>query len=190
MKKIDHVLKVLAIPGSLRRGSCNRQLLHAAVALSPPTLSIEVHDGLQDIPLFNEDSEMLEPAAVKKLRAKVAAAHGVLIATPEYNQSFPGVLKNAIDWLSRPPSEALANLPVALAGATTGRWGTRLAQSHLRHVLYACEAAVMPQPSLFIAGAQTLFTNDGRVMDGVVERSIRELLVAFEKWIRTVRVSA
>jgi chromate reductase len=166
-------MKVFAIPGSLRRGSHNRRLLEAAATVAPPGMQVSVGD-LAGVPPFDEDLEP-GPGAVAALRAEVRGADGLLIATPEYNQSFPGVLKNAIDWLSRPaPDEPLDGKPVALLGATPGRWGTRLAQAGLRQVLAATGARVLPAPMLFIAGAAEA--------PPPVE-PLRALLVAFAAWI-------
>lgn len=174
------MLSALAIAGSLRRGSLNRRLLEHAAALAPPELRVVVHPGLGDLPPFDEDLEP-GPAAVAELRRAVAAADGVLLATPEYNQSFPGVLKNAIDWLSRAaPDEPLAGKPVALVGATAGRWGTRLAQAGLRPVLAATGALVLPAPMLFVADGERGL-DDARTADG-----LRRLLAAFATWIARV----
>lgn len=121
-------LRVLAFAGSLRRNSYNRHLIDAATGSAPAGLSLTVHDSIADIPLFNEDLEADAadgPDGVMRLRAAVAAADGVLIATPEYNQSLPGVLKNTLDWLSRNDAalgEVLSGKPVAIMGATPGRW--------------------------------------------------------------------
>jgi chromate reductase, NAD(P)H dehydrogenase (quinone) len=188
MRPLNHPQKtaptVLAIAGSLRRDSFNRRLLEAAAALAGPGLRVELYDQLASVPLFSEDVEAAGvPAGVKHLREQVRRADALFIATPEYNQSMPGVLKNAIDWLSRPPEEVLVNKPVAVIGASAGRWGTRLAQSHLRHVLYATEALVMPQPSLFVAGAGELFDADGRLVDERTSQALQQLLHAFEGWI-------
>src|SRR5207237_7270834 len=140
---------VLAIPGSLRRHSFNRLLLRAATECAPADVEVELYDELATIPLFNEDLEQATPGgppAVQHLRELVTSADGLLIATPEYNQCLPGVLKNVIDWLSRPaPNEVLVDKPIAVIGASSGRWGTRLAQSTLRHVLVATEALVLPK---------------------------------------------
>jgi chromate reductase len=179
--------RVIALAGSLRRGSYNRRLLEAAVALSPTGMAIEVYEGLAEIPLFDDDAEAATaggPEPVRRLRAAIAVADGVLIATPEYNQSFPGVLKNAIDWVSRPgPVEVLAQKPVAVIGATAGRWGTRLAQAGLRQVLAATEARVMPQPALYLADAARAFDAAGRLIDAVASRSLRDVLGAFAVWM-------
>jgi chromate reductase, NAD(P)H dehydrogenase (quinone) len=177
-------MNVLGISGSLRRGSYNRQLLHVAVACAPAGLGIRICDGLAAIPPFDEDIEQEASAAgpVANLRRTVKAADGLLFATPEYNQSIPGVLKNIVDWLSR--DDALVSKPVAVIGATGGRWGTRLAQSTLRHVLYATESRVMPAPTLFLAEAGRAFDADGRFIDTQNTERLREVLTAFAAWIQ------
>lgn len=161
--------RVTALAGSLRRDSYNRRLLEAVRQLAPGNMSIEIFDGLDLVPLFDEDLEREHPAGtdgVQRLRTAVANADGLLIATPEYNQSLPGVLKNAIDWLSRPaPDEVLVGKPVAIAGVSSGRWGTRLAQAALRQVLTATEAVVMPAPGLFIGAAAQQFDANGALID-------------------------
>ena len=181
---------VLAIPGSLRRRSLNRQLLRAAAECAPPDLEVELYDDLPTIPLFDEDLEQATdggPPAVQQLRGRVAAADGLLIATPEYNQSIPGVLKNAIDWLSRPaPNEVLADKPVAVIGASSGRWGTRLAQSTLRHALVATEALVLPKPMLFLRDATTLFDESGGLIHQPTRRQLEAVMASFSSWIALV----
>jgi chromate reductase len=182
-------MAVLGIPGSLRRGSYNRLLLTAAAAMAPAGMTITVTDALRSIPPFDEDLEASGDGleGVERLRREVASADGLLIATPEYNQSVPGVLKNALDWVSRPRfGGVLAGKPVALMGATPGRWGTRLAQSVLRHVLYATESPVLPSPSLFLADAEGLFDASGRLRDGRVSAQLQRLLLAFVPWIDAV----
>ena len=178
-------MKVLALSGSLRRASYNRALLQAALDCAPPSMEIAFADNLGSIPLYNEELEIAGGAeAVVRLRHQVAAADGLLIATPEYNQSIPGVLKNAIDWLSRPaPEEVLIGKPVAVMGASSGRWGTRLAQSALRHVLNATESLVMANPALYVREAERLFDAEGRLIDQATRESLRAVVTAFEKWI-------
>ncbi len=179
---------VLAIAGSLRQRSYNRMLLQTARAVSPPELDIELYADLASIPLFDEDHERQTsggPPSVKRLRAKVKAADGLLISTPEYNQSMPGVLKNAIDWLSRPgPEEVLIEKPVAIVGASGGRWGTRLAQANLRQVLTATESLVMPQPAIFVAESAKVFGDDGALTNDLLRKQLENFLRAFAGWLR------
>ena len=151
------MIRVLGIAGSLRTGSFNRALLDAAAGIAPAGMVIELADIA--LPLFDEDLERAgDPPAVRALRERVRAADGLLIATPEYNRSVPGGLKNAIDWLSRDaPDAVLAGKPVAVIGATPGAWGTRIAKSHLREILTAVEARVLPGPNLFVRHASAAF---------------------------------
>ncbi|WP_017460995.1 NADPH-dependent FMN reductase [Dyella ginsengisoli] len=184
--------RVLCLPGSLRRDSWNRRLLWAAAAHAPATLSLELYEGLGEVPLFDEDSARTRPedlAGVDALRSAVAAADGLLIATPEYNQSLPGVLKNALDWLSldSPQGEVLEQKPVAITGASTGPWGTRLAQTALRQVLHACGALVMPTPTLFVASAASRFDADGRHADEALAVSLHRMTTALDRWIAQLR---
>lgn len=189
----ERKLGILALSGSLRRGSWNRALLEAAVACAPNGMDVHVWSGLGSIPLFNEDDERMDgddPAPVRELRRLVAAADGVLIATPEYNHSMPGVLKNAIDWLSRARPEAvLERKPVAVTGASTGRWGTRLAQAALRQILGATEALLLPAPYLFVGEVARAFDASGRISDPRLGEALGELLVAFGDWIALHRRS-
>ncbi|HET9819345.1 MAG TPA: NADPH-dependent FMN reductase [Rhodanobacteraceae bacterium] len=181
--------RILALPGSLRRASCNRKLLEASVHHAAGSLRIKLFDGLMDVPMFNEDMESVNPlhAGAVHLREAVAGADGLLIATPEYNQSIPGVLKNAIDWLSRSlPEEVLVGKPVAILGASTGRWGTRLAQAALRQTLTAAEAHVMPAPMLFVRDADHVFDGDGALRDAGTSEALRAFLLAFSDWIELV----
>jgi chromate reductase len=179
--------RVLAIAGSLRSGSWNRRLLDAAVECAPAGMTITVYRDLGLIPFFNEDLEHAlngEPDSVRRLRSEIAAADGVLIATPEYNQSIPGVLKNTIDWLSRAtPDEVLAGKPIAIIGASGGRWGTRLAQNALRQTLYATESLLMPTPALFVREAAGLFDDAGRLCDIPTRNSLQAVLDSFANWI-------
>lgn len=180
-------LRVLAVAGSLRRESWNRRLLKAAAEEAPTGMVVTVYDDLASVPLFNEDVEAAgEPDPVHRFRRVVAAADGLLIATPEYNQSVPGVLKNAIDWLSRPPEEVLAGKAVAVIGATPGLWGTRYAQKELRHVLTATESFVLPAPAIYIPSAASLFDETGRLTDPSTRERLGRFLPAFADWIRRV----
>jgi chromate reductase, NAD(P)H dehydrogenase (quinone) len=139
-------MRVLGISGSLRRDSHNTELLRAAASLLPSGVEFELHDGLRDIPPFDDDVRLNEPRpeAVQRLWDEIAAADAVLIATPEYNHSIPGQLKNALDWLSRPLAESpLRNKPVAVVGASTGMFGAVWAQAETRKVLKAIGARVV-----------------------------------------------
>jgi chromate reductase len=186
------VLHVLGIAGSLRQGSYNRRLLDAAAAYAPAGLRVVIYGELASIPPFDEDLERATaggPDSVRRLREQVASAHGLLISTPEYNWSIPGVLKNAIDWLSRPaPDEVLMAKPVAVIGATSGSWGTRLAQAALRQVLTATEAEVLPRPAMFVRHAERLFDPVGRLVDQPTREQLEAVLAAFSHWIERITV--
>ena len=179
---------VLAIAGSLRRDSANRRLIESAAECAPAGLEVRIYRRLGALPLFNEDLEASAFASgpVRELREQVAAAHGLLIATPEYNHSVPGVLKNAVDWLSRPlAGEVLAGKPVAVVGASAGRWGTRLAQAALRQVLYATESLVVSGPALYLAEAQAAFDGDGRLIAEEARGVLRQILKSLDALIRS-----
>ncbi len=176
---------VLGLCGSLRRGSYNRRLLEAAAAELPRAVTLEVYEGLADVPPYNEDSDEdgATPEAVRELRDAIAAADAVLIATPEYNASVPGQLKNALDWASRPfPDNALRDKPVAVVGASTGLFGAVWAQAELRKVLGAIGAHVVEE-ELPVGQAHDAFAADGGLADpnlrsalaGLVERLLREV---------------
>src|SRR5271156_1924484 len=154
-------MRVLGISGSLRRDSYNQQLLRAAAKLLPPEAELVVFDGLKAIPPFDEDDEDARAAAVTGWREAIADADALLFATPEYNSSIPGQLKNAIDWASRPiATAALRNKPSAVIGASTGMFGAVWAQAELRKVLAAAGARVIDR-ELPVAGAEEAFYADG-----------------------------
>jgi chromate reductase len=137
-------MRVLGISGSLRRDSHNTELLRAAATLLPSGVEFELYDGLRDIPPYDEDHDQAGDAAVKRLKERIAAADAVLFATPEYNHSIPGHLKNALDWVSRPLADTpLKGKPVAVIGASTGMFGAVWAQAELRKVLGAIGARVI-----------------------------------------------
>jgi chromate reductase, NAD(P)H dehydrogenase (quinone) len=171
------VTRILGISGSLRERSYNRALLRAARELAPEDVEIVEFD-LSPIPFYDGDVEAAgDPASVAALRAAVAEADGLLLATPEYNRGTSGVLKNAIDWLSRP---ALASVlrwkPVAIMGASTGRGGTRRAQQQVRDALLYPGAIVLEEPEVALAVAWEHFDEDGRLVDEKTRDSIRALL--------------
>jgi chromate reductase len=158
-------MKILAIPGSLRRDSYNRKVLLNAAELVPQGVDFEVWDGLQDVPAFDEDDEGFHLEGVARLRGALAGADAILISTPEYNHSIPGQLKNAIDWASRPVrTAALRDKPVAVVGASTGGFGAVWAQAELRKVLAAAGARVV-DAELAVNFAVRRFDLEGRFVD-------------------------
>jgi chromate reductase, NAD(P)H dehydrogenase (quinone) len=176
--------QVLAISGSLRRASFNTSLLRAMAARAPNGVSISVYEDLGAIPFFNEDLEANGgPEGVTRLRGAVARADAILIATPEYNQSMPGVVKNLVDWLSRSEPDVLAGKPLAIVGATAGSWGTRLAQAALRQTLTACGALIMPAPQVYLRGAGDLFDAEGSLTDEHTGAQLVSFLESFRQWI-------
>lgn len=175
---------VVGIAGALRQGSYNRALLRAAVESAPPGMTIAIHT-LDAIPLYNGDVEAAGiPAPVTALKEAIRAADGLLILTPEYNHGMPGVLKNAVDWLSRPPKpQAFDAKPVAIGGATPGGFGTRGSQYQLRQCLTPLNAFVMPQPSLMLAGAQEKFDGTPALIDPKTRETLQRFLAGFAAWI-------
>ena len=175
--------EILALCGSLRAGSVNRKLLQAAIALLPAGLEAEVAEW-RDLPIYDEDVEAQGmPAPVAALRARAMAAQGFLIATPEYNWTIPGGLKNAIDWLSRKPdgTQPFAGKAVALMGATPGPGGTVNAQSHLRQVFYLLGAQVLPPPGVFISQAPSRFDAAGAITDDATRNAVAAQMAALAK---------
>jgi chromate reductase len=182
----DRPVMVAGIAGSLRRGSFNRGLLRAAVESAPGGMTIESLE-IRDLPLYDADLDLEGgPEVVRAFKAGILAADGILIATPEYNYSLPGVLKNALDWASRAPERALQNKPVAIVGATPGRWGTVRSQLALRQALMFPACRVMPDPMLTIAGAREHFDGDGNLTDDETRARLVAVLEAFATWVRQV----
>ena len=169
--------KILGISGSLRRGSYNTRLLEAVAELLPEGVELELFDGLKAVPPYNEDDDV-EPAPdpVARLRETIAGADAVLIATPEYNSSVPGQLKNALDWASRPlMTNSMRFKPVAVAGASTGAFGAVWAQGELRKVLAAMGARVV-EAEVAVGHAPTRFDEEGRLVDEEIREQLAELL--------------
>jgi chromate reductase len=159
-------MKVLAISGSLRRDSHNTALLRAAAELLPPSAELKVFDGLKSVEPYDEDDDLDRgPAGAARLREAIESADAVLIATPEYNSSIPGQLKNAIDWASRPLGEnAIWGKPAAVVGASTGMFGAVWSQAEARKALSASGARVI-ETDLPVGHAEEAFTDDGRLVD-------------------------
>ena len=181
-------LTVLGIAGSLRRGSFNRGLLRAAAEVAPAGMRLVTHE-LDLVPLFNADLEDLgDPEPVARLKEAIAGADALLIATPEYNHCVPGVLKNAIDWASRPSRRSvLTNKPVAIMGAATGGGGTARAQAHLRDGLAYTNGLVLPQPEVLVPFAASRFDEAGNLHDPETSEAIRDLLVSLAAWVHELR---
>ena len=179
-------INVLAICGSLRTGSYNRSALRTAIELRPPGMTIETAE-IGSIPLYNEDVRAQGfPPLVETLRRQIAAADALLFVTPEYNYSIPGVLKNAIDWASRPPDQPFAGKPVAIMGAAAGMAGAGRAQYDLRRCCVYLDMHPINRPEVLIGLAHTKFDSEGRFTDEAGRGFIRDMLVALEQWTRLI----
>ncbi len=169
-------MRILGIAGSVRRGSYNRRLLRAAGQVLPPGVELVEWEGLEGLPIFNEDRETSPPASVEDLFAAIEEADGLLIATPEYNASVPGGLKNALDWASRPfPDNVLRNKPSAVIGASTGLFGAVWAQAEVRKALKASGAHVL-ESELPVGLADGAFAPDGELVDPELTTRLGDLL--------------
>ena len=179
------IVRVAGIVGSLRATSYNGWLLRAAAELAPPELTI-MPVGLAEVPLYNQDLEVRgDPAPVAALRAALRDADAVLIASPEFNYGVPGVLKNAIDWISRPSGQApLRRKPVAIMGAGPGPSGTMRMQLQLRATLQAVEAYTMPRPEVVVSFCKDKFDARGVLTDEKTREHLRAFLTAFLEWTR------
>jgi len=170
-----HII-ILGFAGSLRKDSYNKALLRAAAELLPKGAELEIFD-IEGIPLYNQDLEYEMPAKVKEFKAKIRSADAILIATPEYNYSFPGVLKNAIDWASRPPGDnSFDGKPVALMSASIGMLGGARAQYHLRQVFVTLNMHPINKPEVIVPFAGEKFDENGQLKDDKTRAIIRELL--------------
>ena len=177
-------LNFIGISGSLRAGSYNSAALRTAVQLVPAGVTLEIAD-ISTIPLYNDDVKVAGiPDVVEKLRGRIERADALLIVTPEYNYSIPGVLKNTIDWLSRTPKQPFNRKPTAVMGASQGLFGTARCQYHLRQVFTALNALMLNRPEVMIASAQTKFDADGKLTDQATREHIAKLLQALADWTR------
>ena len=173
-------MKVLGISGSLRKASYNSMALRAAQKLAPEGMSVEIAD-ISTIPLYNDDVRAAgEPAEVAALKAQVRAADALLIVMPEYNFSVPGVLKNVLDWMSRPPEPPFDGKPVAIMGASQGPVGTARGQYDLRKILVYMNTFTVNKPEVFIGNAQTKFNAQGELTDEATAKFITDLLVSLQ----------
>lgn len=183
-------MKVLGISGSLRKGSFNTALLRAAVELAPAGMTIEEH-SLADIPLYNEDvREAGYPAPVQALRHAVATADALLFVTPEYNFSIPGVLKNAIDWVSRPPDPPFAGKPAAIMSAAGGMLGGARAQYHLRQVFVFVDVHPLNKPEVIVPRAPDKFDAELRLTDEKTRKAVAAQLEALARWTQRLKGGA
>src|SRR5215207_8863172 len=182
--------RIVAFAGSLRRGSYNRALIHAAQELAPDGTTVEPIE-IGELPFYNADVEAEgDPASVAAFKAALQQADGILIATPEYNDGIPAVLGNAMDWGSRLPGRSpLQGKPVAIMGASPSQIGTARAQLHLRQILGHAQARVLPPPELLVAKAHERF--DGlRLKDEGTRKVLTALLERFSRWIARERAAA
>lgn len=181
-------IKVFAICGSLRKGSYNRMALKAAAENLPPGMTLDQYDRLAEIPPYNEDIRQQGfPPVIEDLRRRIKAADGLLFVTPEYNYSMSGVLKNAIDWASRPPDQPFAGKPVAIMGASQGVFGTSRAQYHLRQTCVFLDMIPLNKPEVMIPQAQNKFDAQGHLTDASSLKFIQDLMVALAAWTRRLK---
>lgn len=181
-------LDLVAIPGSLRTGSLNRALARALDELCPDDTAVEVLD-LHDIPLYNGDldTDQDRPAPVQALKDRIREADGVILVTPEYNHGVPGVLKNALDWVSRPSYRSpMAHKPCGLMGAAPGGSGTMRAQQHLKVILLGMAAQVFPHPGVAVSRARDKI-REGRLEDEGTREFVASYLAELASWVRRVR---
>ena len=178
---------MLGFAGSLRKGSFNRSILRAATEVLPPGVELEIFD-LEGIPPFYQDHDQNPPEKVKEFKAKIRAADAILIATPEYNYSIPGVLKNAIDWASRPYGDnSLQDKPVAIMGASPGMLGTARAQYHLRQSFVFLNMHPLNRPEVMVTFASDKIDKDGKLIDPKTRELIRQLLENLVAWARKIK---
>ncbi|VVE14107.1 NADPH-dependent FMN reductase [Pandoraea iniqua] len=183
--------KIVGVSGSLRKGSYNTALLRAAKAVAPAGVTLDVHT-LHGIPLYDGDVEASEgiPAAVTALKDAIADADGLLLVTPEYNNGIPGVFKNGIDWLSRPPADSarvFGNKPVALMGASPGGFGTILSQNAWLPVLRTLQTTPWWQGRLLVSHANKVVDADGNLQDDAVRKQLSDFLAGFVAFVDGVK---
>jgi len=182
-------IHLMGISGSLRSSSFNTALLRAAQELMPEGMGMEIYD-LAPIPMYDQDlvKDGKFPEPVEAMRRKMTESDGLMIATPEYNFSVPGVLKNALDWASRPPDSPLEGKPAAIMGATSGNFGTVRAQMHLRQVLLYSNTHTLRKPEVLVMNAAEKFDGNGRLVDETTRDFLRQMLEAYQEWIERLRV--
>ncbi len=175
-------LSLLGICGSTRKASLNNALLRVVAETLPPEATLKSYEGLDHLPIFNSDLD--EPLSVVALKRAIASADGVIFAVPEYNYSVPGGLKNALDWVSRPPATSpMRGKPIGLVGAATGMSGTIRAQLHMRQILVYSDSVVMAQPEVLIPRAHERFV-EGTLTDEPTRQLVARFSAAFVTWVR------
>ncbi|MGG5818036.1 NADPH-dependent FMN reductase [Falsiroseomonas sp. HW251] len=183
------VLKVMAISGSLRKASFNTSILRMAAELAPDGMQVNLYEGLRNIPPYDDDLRTGSgyPPAVAAFRAMIKEADALLIASPEYNFSISGVLKNAIDWASRVPDQPFDGKPVAIMGAAGGAYGTARSQYDLRKILAGLNAMLLNKPEVLIGAAASKFDAEGRLTDETARGLIAQQMVALRDWTLRLR---
>lgn len=183
-------IRILGIPGSLRKGSYNRGVLKAAVELAPDGAEITIFE-LDGIPVFNQDQDQNPPERVAEFKRKISEADAILFSTPEYNYSIPGVLKNAIDWASRPYGQsAWDGKPAAIMGASVGAIATARAQYDLRKIMVFLNMFPLNRPEVMVGNAAEQFDADGNLTDENTREHIRKQLESLIEWTRRLQASA
>ena len=181
------MIKIVAFAGSLRKDSYNKKLLNAVIELKPDNIEIEIIN-ISEIPLYNGDVEDIgipEPVAIFKNKTK--EADGIIIATPEYNHAISGVLKNTLDWASRPPFNPFSGKPVGIMGATVGMSGTISSQENLRHIGVLLNMHIMNTPGILITNAQKKFDENGKLTDEQTREIIKKFINAFSNWVLKIK---
>lgn len=176
--------RVAVVVGSLRRGSWNRALAHAVVSLAPADFSFEFVE-IGELPLYSQDYDADYPEVAKRFKQSIEAADALLFVTPEYNRSIPGVLKNALDWGSRPwGHNSWSGKPGAVLGTSPGAVGTALAQQHLRNVLSYLDMPVLGQPEVFLQQKPGFFADDGSIANEATRQFLQGYLERFADWVK------
>jgi NAD(P)H-dependent FMN reductase len=176
--------KIAVVVGSIRQGSFNKQLAHALISLAPSDFSFEFLD-IANLPLYSQDYDDDYPDVARTLKREISAAQGLLFVTPEYNRSIPGVLKNALDWGSRPWGHSVwGNKPAALIGTSVGAIGTALAQSHLRNVLAYLDVPLMGQPEMFVKHDHNRIDASGNIIDDHTRKYLQTFVDRYVDWVK------
>jgi NAD(P)H-dependent FMN reductase len=176
--------KIAVVVGSLRKGSFNKQLAHAVESLAPSDFSFE-HVDIGNLPLYSQDYDADYPQVALDFKQKIKEADALLIVTPEYNRSIPGVLKNALDWGSRPWGQSVwGGKPGAILGTSIGTLGTAIAQSHLRGVCAYLDIALLTQPEMFIKHDENRIDEDGKIVSDDTRKFLQTFMDRYEAWVR------